>query len=105
VACHLLKAVQVWEDLGLGTFGLHYLRDKDQREVDFLVVRDDRPWFLVEVKVGAERLSPSLAHFQAQTGAAHAFQIALDADFVDADPFERHDPCLVPARTLLSQLP
>jgi predicted AAA+ superfamily ATPase len=105
VACHLLKAVQVWEDLGLGSFELCYLRDKDRREVDFLVVRDDVPWFLVEVKASQERLSPGLAHFQAQTGAAHAFQLVLDADFVAADPFARNDPCAVPARTLLAQLP
>lgn len=105
VGCHLLKAVQVWEDLGLGTFGLFYLRDKDRREVDFLVVRDDVPWFVVEVKTSAERLAPALAHFQAQTDAAHAFQVVLEADFVAADPFTRNDPCVVPARTLLAQLP
>jgi hypothetical protein len=34
VACHLLKAVQAWEDLGFGRFELRYLRDKNQREVD-----------------------------------------------------------------------
>ena len=105
VACHLLKAVQVWEDMGLGTFGLHYLRDKDRREVDFLVVRDGAPWFLVEVKSSQQRLSPSLGHFQAQIGAAHAFQVVVDAEFVDADPFTRSDPCIAPARTLLAQLP
>jgi hypothetical protein len=105
MACHLLKAVQCWEDAGLGTFALHYLCDKDQREVDFLVVRDGEPWFLVDVKSSDERLSSSLAHFQAQTGAPHAFQVVIDEEFVLADPFERRDPCIVPARTLLSQLP
>jgi hypothetical protein len=33
VAVHLLKAVQGWTDLGLGSFALHYLRDKLEREV------------------------------------------------------------------------
>ena len=37
VACHLLKAVDGWNDLGLGRFELGYLRDKEKREVDFLV--------------------------------------------------------------------
>ncbi len=40
VACHLLKAVEGWTDLGLGQFELRYLRDKLKREVDFVVVRD-----------------------------------------------------------------
>jgi predicted AAA+ superfamily ATPase len=61
VACHLLKAVDGWTDLGLGSFELRYLRDKLKREVDFLVVRDRKPWFLVEVKTSATRLSDSLA--------------------------------------------
>ena len=30
-ACHLLKAVQGWTDLGFGTFDLHYVRDKERR--------------------------------------------------------------------------
>jgi len=31
VACHLLKAVEGWTDMGLGKFSLHYLRDKRRR--------------------------------------------------------------------------
>jgi predicted AAA+ superfamily ATPase len=105
VACHLLKAVQNWEDAGFGRFELRYLRDKQQREVDFCVVRDGKPWFLVEVKAAGTSLSPALAHFQAQTGAKHAFQVVVDQPFVSADPFQRTDPCVVPAVTLLSMLP
>jgi predicted AAA+ superfamily ATPase len=105
VACHLLKAVQWWEDLGLGTYGLFYLRDKQKREVDFLVARNNQPWFLVEVKSSQERpLSDALRHFQSQTGALHAFQAALDMPFVDRDCFAIHEPMIVSAKTLLSQL-
>jgi predicted AAA+ superfamily ATPase len=105
VACHLLKAVRWWQDMGLGDYGLHYLRDKAKREVDFLVSRNNRPWFLVEVKSSGRRpMSKALAYFQQKTGAAHAFQISFDAPFVDADCFEHQLPVRVPARTLLSQL-
>jgi len=104
VACQLLKAVQGWSDLGLGKYELRYLRDKTKHEVDFLVVRDRKPWFLVEVKHSDTGLSPSLAHFQRQIRARHAFQAVLELPFVDADCFTRTDPCVVPARTLLSQL-
>jgi predicted AAA+ superfamily ATPase len=105
VACHLLKAVEGWEDAGLGAFELRYLRDKEGREVDFVVVRDGRPWFLVEVKRQDDAVAPALRRFQEQTGAPHAFQVVVDAPFVAADPFERSDPCVVPARTLLAELP
>ncbi len=103
VACHLLKAVQGWTDLGLGDFHLRYLRDKQQREVDFVVIRDGEPWFLVEAKHQNTRLSPTLDHFQRQTHAAHAFQVVETLPFVDADPYAHSKPRVVPARTLLSQ--
>ena len=41
---HLLKAVETGQDAGLGTYALHYLRDKEKREVDFVVVRNGEPW-------------------------------------------------------------
>jgi predicted AAA+ superfamily ATPase len=104
VACHLLKAVDGWTDLGFGEFGLRYLRDKQKREVDFLVVKNHKPWFLLEVKMSDTSLSPSLAHFQAQTQAAHAFQLVVSLAYQPADCFRVHRPVVVPARTFLSQL-
>ena len=38
IACSLLKAVQFWTDDGWGHYELYYLRDKDQNEVDFLIM-------------------------------------------------------------------
>jgi uncharacterized protein len=104
VAVHLLKAVEGWTDLGYGQFSLRYVRDKQKREVDFLIVRDDQPWFLVEAKLGDATLSPHLRHFQHQTGAAHAFQVVQDLPYVAANCFSRSDPVVVPARTFLAQL-
>jgi len=104
VACHLLKAVEGWTDLGFGDFELRYLRDKQKREVDFLVVRDRKPWFLVEVKLSDSSLSPSLAHFQAQTKSPHAFQVVMNLPYEPADCFKVRQPVVVPAKTFLSQL-
>lgn len=104
IACHLLKAVEGWTDLGYGDFELGYLRDKTKREVDFIVVRDGEPWFLVEAKKSDTGLSGNLGHFQRQTGARHAFQVVVDAEYVDRDCFSYNQPIAVPARTFLSQL-
>lgn len=104
VACHLLKAVEGWTDLGFGDFELRYLRDKQKREVDFLVVKDQHPWFLVEVKASSTKLSPTLRHFQEQTGAPHAFQAVLQLPYEPVDCFTLTRPVVVPALTLLSQL-
>jgi len=105
VASALLKATHWWTESGQGDFGLHFIRDKEKREVDFLVTRNQHPWFLVEVKSsGKTALSKSLAWFQSQTRTEHAFQVAIDLDFVERDCFELNKPIIVPARTFLAQL-
>jgi len=105
VACHLLKAVEGWTDLGLGKFDLGYLRDKEKHEVDFVVVRDGKPWFLAEVKHSEEAMSGNLAFYQEQLRAPFAFQVVVDADYVNADCFAGpRGPLIVPASTFLSQL-
>lgn len=105
VACHLLKAVEGWSDLGWGDFELRYLRDKEKREVDFLVVRDRKPWFMVEAKVADERPQAALSHFQAQIGAPHAFQVVLRGEETSVDTFAKsRGPVTVSARSFLSQL-
>ena len=105
IACHLLKAVEYWTDLGFGDCELHYLRDKQKTEADFLVSKDDRPWFLVEVKTSDVRLSPSLTFYQKRLGVRHAFQVVMNLPYEDVDCFALDEPTVVPARTFLSQLP
>jgi len=50
VACALLKELHYIEDTLGRRCRLHYLRDKDGREIDFLVVIDDRPVLKIEAK-------------------------------------------------------
>lgn len=105
VACHLLKAVDAWNDLGYGQFQLCYLRDKSKREADFIVVRDGSPYFIAEVKHKQTDPSESLKHFQRETQSPFAFQVVIESDYVNADCFSRAGkPLIVPARTFLSQL-
>lgn len=63
VACHLLKTCHYWTDTGEGVFELFFLRDKEKREVDFLIVRDGTPWLPIEVKLTDERPSANFAAF------------------------------------------
>lgn len=68
------------------------------------MVRDRKPWFLVEVKISETSLSPSLAYFQGQTKAMHAFQVVMNLAYQQSDCFRISRPVVVPAKTLLSQL-
>ncbi len=105
MACHLLKAVEGWNDMGLGTFQLGYLRDLSQKEVDFIVIKNGSPWFLAEAKKGKGKVSSSLKYFQEHLKVPFAFQVVIEADYVDADCFaSTRGPLAVPAKTFLSQL-
>ena len=104
VASHLLKAVHFWTDFGFGEYDLHYLRDKSQREVDFVITKNKKPWMLIEVKSAERPLSPSLKYYQDMIQAPYAFQLAFDAPFVNKNCFESSTPKVVPATTFLSQL-
>lgn len=104
VALHLLKAVHFWTDCGYGTYGLYYLRNKDQVEVDFLVTKNNEPWFLVEVKSSDEHLSHSLVKFHHETKAKHAFQVVKKIPYQAVNCFDYFEPIVVSLETFLSQL-
>jgi len=64
VALELWRAVTSWNDLGLGNFALHFIKNKEQQEVDFLLARDDEPFLLVEAKLSDLQPSAALKKFQ-----------------------------------------
>ena len=73
--------------------------------VDFLVTRDDIPWFLVEVKTSSKQsFNKNLFYFQEKTEAQHAFRVAFDLEYIAQDCFSVKKPVIVPATTFLSQL-
>lgn len=71
VASHLLKACHFWEDTGEGKFELTYLRDKQKNEVDFLIVKNKKPWFTIECKFSDSSLDTQFKRFQSQLKIPH----------------------------------
>jgi predicted AAA+ superfamily ATPase len=105
VASHLLKAVHFWTDMGYGEYDLYFLRNKEKKEVDFLVSKNGKPWFLVEVKhSNNSSISENLYYYQDMLSVPHAFQVIIDMPFVSEDCFAQSKPIKVPAKTFLSQL-
>jgi len=64
VALELWRAVTGWSDLGLGNFSLHFIKNKEQQEVDFMIADDGRPILLIEAKLSATQPSVALKKFQ-----------------------------------------
>ena len=63
VACALHKDIERAVDVDGDEIALHYVRDKEGREVDFVLVRGGRPCALVEVKWSEAERAPALRRF------------------------------------------
>jgi len=79
VAMHLMKAVQTWRAMGGGDLGLHYVRDKEKREVDFVLTERRRPVCLVECKASDRELAPPVRHFQERLKVPVAVQLVHES--------------------------
>ncbi|EKD56420.1 MAG: hypothetical protein ACD_58C00197G0004 [uncultured bacterium] len=65
VAASILKELHRLEDvLGASAAKLHFLRTKDGKEIDFLVVINSKPYCLIEVKWSDDTPSKHFPHFE-----------------------------------------
>ncbi|MBU1147802.1 MAG: ATP-binding protein [Candidatus Omnitrophica bacterium] len=64
VALELYRAISNWNDYGYGRFSLHYLRNKEKQEVDFLISDFNKPALLIETKFSDDLPAKSLVNFQ-----------------------------------------
>lgn len=78
IASHLLKNVELWNDAAMGDFALYYIRDKQKREVDFFITRDNQPWLLLEVKSGQDTATSSLLHYHQLLSPKFSFQLVRE---------------------------
>jgi len=96
VAGHLLKLCHWMQDVEGRRAELRYVRDREKREVDFLLLRERRPWVLIEAKSGTGPVEKALGYFQERLGVPHAFQVTASG---------RDRKGVVPATRLLKALP
>jgi len=62
-ACAILKEAHFHEDCYGETVNLHYARTKEGKEIDFLVIKENTPFLLLEVKLADNRPSRHFSHF------------------------------------------
>jgi uncharacterized protein len=65
-------------ETGLGAFEVCYVRDKEKHEVDFLLIKDNRPLALFEAKESATEISASGRYFSRKLGVPF-FQIVAQS--------------------------
>ncbi|MEI8174212.1 MAG: hypothetical protein WCH07_12120 [Deltaproteobacteria bacterium] len=72
-------------ETGRGDFEIRYVRDREKREVDFLLVKNGEPVCLIEAKLSDEKISAHGRYFAARLGVPF-HQIVLHADSSEAFP-------------------
>ncbi|MCG2726573.1 MAG: ATP-binding protein [Elusimicrobia bacterium] len=85
IAAHLLKFTHYLFDAEGYKAKLHYLRDREQREVDFLITIDNKPWFAVEVKHSSRNISKPLKFFTSKLDIPFSYQVVnkKGIDFIE----------------------
>jgi predicted AAA+ superfamily ATPase len=80
VASHLLKWCHFVEDNEGDDMELRYFRDTDGREVDFVVLRNNRMEWMVECKLSDTGVSKSLKYLHQRFPEAKAVQVVCDSN-------------------------
>lgn len=75
IAGHLLKFCHFLEDVHGFKAELNYLRDKEQREVDFLASVNRKPWFCVETKYASQDVPSALKYFSTRMKIPYVFLV------------------------------
>ncbi len=77
VASHLLKYCHFLEDTEGYKMELRFIKDIDGREIDFVVLKENKPIFAVECKTGEKNISPHLFYFRERTVIPQFYQVHL----------------------------
>jgi hypothetical protein len=77
VASQLLKFCHFREDTEGYRMELRYVRDIDKREVDFVVLQDNKPLFAVECKTGEKSVSRYAHYFAERTPIPKFYQVHM----------------------------
>jgi predicted AAA+ superfamily ATPase len=87
VASHLLKLCHFLYDAQGHKAELHYLRDRDGHEVDFLIAVDKKPWMAIEVKSSDQSISKNLRYFGEKLAIPFKYQLVRteNIDFIQKD--------------------
>jgi predicted AAA+ superfamily ATPase len=104
IGLELWRAVTNWNDLGHGQFSLHFIKNKEKQEVDFLIANGRKPFLLIEAKVSERTPTNALRKFQSALNIP-AVQLNEDAEGYRLFSNNGQSILTAPAYQWLSQLP
>lgn len=104
IAGHLLKYCNFQTDIGEGLFQLRYLKNKEKNEIDFLMLKDGKPWLPVEVKLSETKPSKNWKIFLKQLPIKIGIQVVKQSGVFKLHEMEEFKILVVSADMFLSYL-
>ncbi|HEY8272061.1 MAG TPA: ATP-binding protein [Pseudobdellovibrionaceae bacterium] len=77
VAVHLLKWIYFEQDVNGRNLDLRFYKDKAQREVDFVIIENNRPIFFIEAKYGDSEITQGIKYLKQRFPMVRAMQVHL----------------------------
>jgi len=106
LAMHLLRFSHWLEDIYGIKNELRYFRDSRGHEVDFILLKEGKPWIAIEAKLSEQELDPNLKYLLDRVHIPYAFQVHLHGTkHRQLETINGSKIFLIPADRFLSKLP
>lgn len=75
IASHLLKYVHFLQNTYGENINLFYIRDREKREVDFLLEYENKPWMLIETKLDTTEIHKNSLYYKNNLNVPYSIQV------------------------------
>ncbi len=104
IACHLLKYCDYLTDTGVGDFELRHLKNKENQEIDFLILRNKKIFLPIETKYSDEKPSDSWKKFMSHLASPLGVQLVMKPNVYKIYEYPNYKILVISAATFLQFL-
>lgn len=104
IASHLLKYCDYLTDTGVGDFDLRYLKNKEKFEIDFLMLKNKKPFLAIEAKLSDEQPSQSWGKFMSRINCTLGVQVVMKPNVYQIYEYDKYKVLVISAAHLLQHL-
>ena len=101
IASHLMKYCDFYYDVFGIKAKLHFIRDREKREVDFLITWDNEPWMLVECKLSKPKKVNAMKYYANKLKVDNRFVVTKSDRY---DYVDKNHVRVIPAKRFLMAL-
>lgn len=82
VALELKTRIELWNIISKDNYELFYLRNREGQEIDFVIVKNSKPFILIETKLNPSKIDSHCKYFSAKFGGIPFLQLVKQKNIV-----------------------